>query len=397
MSNLVINNTLFIFLVIFLFQGIPPGFAQAPLLVNNDVLFVNEGVNFSVNGHLLNRGNLTNRGTLLVSGNLVNENQFVSSTGTLVLFGENTQYLGLNNRTALSGFVVEGGGDKILENALNVTQTLDLYFGRVITNNNSITLENGAQVINASSDAYVIGNFLRSGTGYLDFPVGTENNYTPFVLEDASGVDPLLSVDITEPADTAGLARGDSIAALSVARQWELRVLSGSLNPSTVTLPVLDDESSPNPEFYVVGATRGEGSTIYSLERDPGSLPGTVRSQFRGGEGLYTLAINKLFSVEDELLVPSAFAPNSPDQEEQVMKVYAKNLSNENFSIRIYDRFGSLVFFSDSAGEMQTSGWNGTNTETGESVMSGVYTYQIQASFESGASLNKTGSVTLLR
>lgn len=397
MSNLVINNTLFIFLVIFLFQGIPPGFAQAPLLVNNDVLFVNEGVNFSVNGHLLNRGNLTNRGTLLVSGNLVNENQFVSSMGTLVLFGENTQYLGLNNRTALSGFVVEGGGDKILENALNVTQTLDLYFGRVITNNNSITLENGAQVINASSDAYVIGNFLRSGTGYLDFPVGTENNYTPFVLEDASGVDPLLSVDITEPADTAGLARGDSIAALSVARQWELRVLSGSLNPSTVTLPVLDDESSPNPEFYVVGATRGEGSTIYSLERDPGSLPGTVRSQFRGGEGLYTLAINKLFSVEDELLVPSAFAPNSPDREEQVMKVYAKNLSNENFSIWIYDRFGSLVFFSDSAGEMQTSGWNGTNTETGESVMSGVYTYQIQASFESGASLNKTGSVTLLR
>ena len=397
MSNLVINNTLFIFLVIFLFQGIPPGFAQAPLLVNNDVLFVNEGVNFSVNGHLLNRGNLTNRGTLLVSGNLVNENQFVSSMGTLVLFGENTQYLGLNNRTALSGFVVEGGGDKILENALNVTQTLDLYFGRVITNNNSITLENGAQVINASSDAYVIGNFLRSGTGYLDFPVGTENNYTPFVLEDASGVDPLLSVDITEPADTAGLARGDSIAALSVARQWELRVLSGSLNPSTVTLPVLDDESSPNPEFYVVGATRGEGSTIYSLERDPGSLPGTVRSQFRGGEGLYTLAINKLFSVEDELLVPSAFAPNSPDREEQVMKVYAKNLSNENFSIRIYDRLGSLVFFSDSAGEMQTSGWNGTNTETGESVMSGVYTYQIQASFESGASLNKTGSVTLLR
>lgn len=397
MNKPVLNSTLFIFLEIFLLQGMPSGFAQAPLLVNNDVLSVHEGVNFTVNGSLLNRGNLTNRGTLLVTGNLVNENQLTSAAGTLVLYGEETQYLNLNNRTTLSGLVVEGGGDKILESALNISQTLDLYFGKVITDNNSITLENGAQVMNASEDSYVIGNFLRSGTGYLDFPVGTENNYAPFVLEDASGANPVLAVEVIEPADTTGLIKGDSVALLSSVRQWELNVVSGSLNPSIITLPLLNDESSPNPNFYVVGGTRGDGNTVYSLERDAGSLPGTVRSRFRGGAGRYTLAINKLFSVEDELLVPSAFAPNSPDREEQVLKVYAKNLSHENFSIRIYDRFGSLVFFSDSAEEMLTNGWNGISSETGESLMSGVYTYKIQAFFESGAALNKTGSVTLLR
>jgi gliding motility-associated-like protein len=88
------------------------------------------------------------------------------------------------------------------------------------------------------------------------------------------------------------------------------------------------------------------------------------------------------------LYVPNVFAPNGINR---IFKPQTPTQNLESYSMNIYDRWGGLVFTSDNI----DLGWNG---DRGQEVMpQGVYLYHIVVKQANGQSLEKTGTVALIR
>lgn len=88
------------------------------------------------------------------------------------------------------------------------------------------------------------------------------------------------------------------------------------------------------------------------------------------------------------VFVPNTFTPNG-DGANDVLRVFAIGL--KEFDLRIYDRWGTLVFASR---DINTT-WDGTYN--GRRLNSGVYIYQLQATLQNDDPLLKYGDVNLLR
>ncbi|MBD1395326.1 gliding motility-associated C-terminal domain-containing protein [Mucilaginibacter glaciei] len=119
-------------------------------------------------------------------------------------------------------------------------------------------------------------------------------------------------------------------------------------------------------------------NTIYYAEAtDPVS---GLKSVFRATG---TVTIN-----DDIVFVPNAFTPNG-DGNNDVLFYYGSNIQRATFSV--YDQWGELQFRSTSL----NSGWDGTYKGRNQPV--GVYVYYIEAVMNSGQTIKRKGTVTLLR
>lgn len=94
--------------------------------------------------------------------------------------------------------------------------------------------------------------------------------------------------------------------------------------------------------------------------------------------------------VDDEQVfyAPNIFTPNG-DGRNDVYGISAKGV--ENFKLRIFDRWGNLLFVTDDINEK----WDGTYK--GKQLTSDVYIYSVYASFLNKSSRREKGSLTLLR
>jgi len=90
--------------------------------------------------------------------------------------------------------------------------------------------------------------------------------------------------------------------------------------------------------------------------------------------------------------IPNAFTPNNDGNSDYFLprQVLSRNVTE--FSMQIYNRWGQLIFQSNSA---DGRGWDGKFKN--EDQPSGVYVYTIQVSFGNGVSERYQGNVTLLR
>jgi gliding motility-associated-like protein len=88
------------------------------------------------------------------------------------------------------------------------------------------------------------------------------------------------------------------------------------------------------------------------------------------------------------LYVPNVFAPNGINR---IFKPQTPTQNLESYSMNIYDRWGGLVFTSDNI----DLGWNGDRGQ--EAMPQGVYLYHIVIKQANGQSLEKTGTVALIR
>lgn len=87
------------------------------------------------------------------------------------------------------------------------------------------------------------------------------------------------------------------------------------------------------------------------------------------------------------LYIPDAFTPNGDGINDTF------GISGEavrNFSMRIYDRWGELLFESDNASQQ----WDGSYK--GKTVPQGVYVYQLTAQAPTGQHAAKKGTVTVV-
>jgi gliding motility-associated-like protein len=100
-------------------------------------------------------------------------------------------------------------------------------------------------------------------------------------------------------------------------------------------------------------------------------------------EGVVTIVTNA-----SDIWVPNVFSPNS-DGINDFFAAFGLNLSS--LHMRIYDRWGELVYETNSL----KRGWDGKYK--GEDAAMGVYVYTIEAGFLDGSSKALKGNLTLMR
>lgn len=88
--------------------------------------------------------------------------------------------------------------------------------------------------------------------------------------------------------------------------------------------------------------------------------------------------------------IPNIFSPNGDDKND-ILWVRGNNISNEGFILRIWNRYGEMVFESFS----QNDGWDGSYK--GAPAPAGGYNYYVKGIFANGQVGELKGSVTLVR
>jgi gliding motility-associated-like protein len=105
----------------------------------------------------------------------------------------------------------------------------------------------------------------------------------------------------------------------------------------------------------------------------------------------YLRVINVIVDIVcNELFVPDIFSPNGiGNSENEKLCVYSNCIKSMNLGI--YNRWGELIFSTDS----QNDCWDGTHK--GVAVMTGVYSYRLFIEQFDGEKIEKTGTITLSR
>jgi len=96
--------------------------------------------------------------------------------------------------------------------------------------------------------------------------------------------------------------------------------------------------------------------------------------------------------LEPVIYFPNAFAPNG-SYENKVFKGYGIGVTKAELSI--FNRWGTLVYFSASSREILLNGWDGKLS--GKDAPQDVYAFKLKASFYNNTSFEKLGTVTLIR
>ena len=365
---------------------------------NSQTLFVAEDAVITVTGSIENAGQLFNRGTLAVAGDWSNAGTYADQEGTLIFLGIQPQRIDHQNQT-VSRLVIEGGGEKILTSDLSVTQELLLSNGILFSDlSGMLTLTSTARITGGSDEAYVAGNMVYQGEGSRLFPLGINQRYRPLTFSAVTGTDPTLRVSIKTP-NVPGPDNED-LARVATSVYWQVETISGTFDGSPVSLAVTEEDGFEDLIGTVVVQTGALGETYESLGqagRSSDAVPGTVTSEAPATGPILSLGLTAYFALENQIQVPSAFAPDAPLTENRTVRVYAANLTATGFSFKIFDRWGIPVYQTASLEEAQQRGWNGIRTQDGQAAGPGVYQYYVRGVFEGSIPVEKKGAITLFR
>ena len=125
-----------------------------------------------------------------------------------------------------------------------------------------------------------------------------------------------------------------------------------------------------------------------------------------GEEGFYTVdliatdsngCIDSTSQTVEVLLQPVIYFPNAfvPSGTEENSRFKGYGLGVVSAELSIYDRWGTLLFFSNNARDILINGWDGIYK--GREVQQGAYPYKVKAVFYTGSTFEKLGTVTLIR
>ena len=112
---------------------------------------------------------------------------------------------------------------------------------------------------------------------------------------------------------------------------------------------------------------------------------------YGGDDELCSATANTIIQVENSLLlfIPNAFTPGSYDDVNRTFEVFGEGI--EFVKMQVYNRWGEKVFESSN----QRESWDGTYK--GEMQGPGVYSYYVNVEYLDGKTIDRKGSITLLR
>ncbi|WP_242927118.1 gliding motility-associated C-terminal domain-containing protein [Pontibacter vulgaris] len=149
------------------------------------------------------------------------------------------------------------------------------------------------------------------------------------------------------------------------------------------TLELLTEASTILTSYPVTGNNYTDRSLNYSEQM----LRYRIKVVSKSGAAT-TFSNIQTIKQEVQLHIPSGFTPNN-DGLNDVFEVKGKFY--REFSIRIYNSMGQVVYTSSDA----TAGWDGMYN--GRKMPAGAYTYEVNVKAEDGTFKRRTGTVTLIR
>ncbi len=151
--------------------------------------------------------------------------------------------------------------------------------------------------------------------------------------------------------------------------------------------------TSPNVVSWSWSLGDGQSSTEWQPTHNysgPGEYP-VVLTVVDDNQCVDSLSLMYIIREVPTFYLPSAFIPESDIAENRVFKPMGNSISEENYEMLLFDRWGQLIFVSHSIG----IGWDGRIN--GKYAPQGTYAYQIKYQDLEGLPYSVHGSVLLLR
>lgn len=395
-----------------------PGLLSAQQFYVGDgaLVHIQEEATLQIGGDLENAGALQNLGTLSLYGNWLVNNNFNGLEGTLEFLGGSNQTISLPQLT-IRELTINSGGDVTFPGIeYQVTDRLEFKFGNIKTGADTrFVLGENARVIGGSNDSYFEGRLISKGSGIKRFPVGANGIHAPFSLLDVFGVDTEIAVSYDDEHDIDPIP-GDTLLGISHLGLWQVELLEGTTNPTTVQLEFSGSDlsdfrirnnirhkvNSPVVTFSnQVGGTFGSLGVSELIDTDSltyGTITSALPVSQTAGQTLY-FALGLAPSRPNELLfyIPQAFSPTASDAANRTFRIFGENISNEDFSLEIYNKLGVLVYATTSFEEANKNGWDGTNRVTGSEEPNGLYYYAIRLKFVTETVIERNGAFYLVK
>lgn len=365
-------------------------------MTNIGDMHVRSGVEVSVFSDMINtsNGRLTNNGNLYFHRNFTNNGVVNFSngntTGTITFNGDVNQRLDGTGTTWLYNLKINNNTTHnpiALAKKIQIYGNVDLIDGVIEElSNGIISFVNNTGYTNISNDSFIDGKVHKIGNEAFTFPIGDENSGT-FLYRMASISAPSASgaaFSATykwENSDTnySHDQKEGSILNINANEYWIIESVQGteivditlSWNMQTTPANLLSDPK----ELIIV---RWNGNTWVD-EGGSVAINNNTITTTPTGYGVFTLARKIDVSNSDDF--PNAFSPNGDGINETfVIPGLAKQYPN--FTMKIYNRYGSLVYDYKNNGNTNPNWWNGKsqgklNVGNGDTVPAGTYWYII--------------------
>lgn len=247
--------------------------------------------------------------------------------------------------------------------------------------------------VNAGPDLELCKNETVEILAYTDGPSTATITWSPITyLDDENTITPLLvnpqtsgtyTVTVTTPEGCTGsdivnyvaldIPYADALGGGSIVYQQEEITLTGNVIGQPVWSPA---EFVDCYNCNTVQAFPTDDTWFYLISLGANGC--------RARDSVFVEVI-----VPKDVFVPSAFSPNG-DGNNDVL--YVRGYTIENMAFRVFDKWGTQVFFSNNPEE----GWDGTLN--GEQAIPGIYTYVLQTNFVNNkGSENYGGEISLVR
>ena len=372
--------------------------AQAIYVGPQQLISVGEGAVIQIVGSLENDGAMYNEGELYVNGDWLNSAQFLGQDGLTVFSGTAEQRV-RHNGQSFSRLRVNNEVGIRLESDVIINREIDLVAG-IVYGNPEVRVSLGAETLinGGTSESYISGIVLHQGVGDKFFPIGTDEQYLPIEILGIRGNDPQLEVQAITPHPEPGSLQ--NLDRVTRTHYWQLNPIGGTYEDAKFRVQLTGAlEFEDNTGLVVAAAPRVGGGylSLGSVELRGNLINGSITSKEASSFPIVTLGKSSEYSVEGEVLVPNAFAPGSPVEADRQLSVFAVNLLPDAFVFRVFNRWGQVVYETNSLDEARNQGWDGINQLTSEPAQFGVYSYYVRGVFSSGVPIEKQGTVTLFR
>ncbi len=384
------------------------------------LLHVAEGADLQVGTDLENDGLIQNLGSISLFGDWTRNNNFNSTEGEVQFLGFRDQMI-LADELEIKELIVNSSGVVTFPGSeYLVTDLIDFKLGVVqIGENTRFVL--GEDIVvpttTGSVDSYFEGSLIHKGSGLKLFPVGANGIYAPLTLGNVDGFANETEIQVSYNRDNpVDPEPGDSLLGVSHRAFWELELINGTVSsPTQVQLEFSEEDlsdfilrnnirhrsNSPAVAFTRSLDNRWQSLGVSLIEDSDSLTFGRITSEIP-----YTPALNvktylavglaPIAPRTGVLYVPEVFSPNADDRDNRTFKIFGQKITNENFSLEIYNKLGILVYATNTFSEANEVGWDGTNA-SGNEEPTGIYYYSLRLTFERGNVVNESGAFYLVR
>ncbi len=311
-------------------------------------------------------------------------------------------------------------------NSINYIVTVTDSVGCSTTGNTNVTV-NSLSVSIPQQDS-----ILCEGSDYQLNAV-VNGGLPPYSFLWNQGLDKLSSSTSANPIATPGSLTTPLVYIVRVRDQancqkFDSVTLGTRPIPSVVVSPKIDSVRVFNSAQFTASASGGAGEP-YTFEWSPVNinvvdvntpvLTFTGNVATLGNREYYVIAIDSSgcpslqdtitvftfalpqdsINLQDQnvIFIPKFFRPNSTNSNNSSLRIFGTNISEDEFMMMIYNRWGQVVFENSNLQLVQELGWNGAMNNSGNELPQGAYTYTVSGKFLDGTPINLVGSATLFR